>query len=226
MTQSRCMHSGSYSKISIPSQLHDIVKFQKYWKKSAKLLIKESLLKDFFIATGTSETPKKRLINKKVMSNWSWPVLLIDKISTSCFSGTRSHRRLIFRIWSLIGCTLCVLRMKTIESDSFFECVISHGMTQIQNSKYVHDFLSKLVRIYYHYFQTEIIILFQYRGSIIADSHQNFLWLYYSMSFWYNLGLIIFRFMSIKFNSCYDKFARVSMYNISLHIIFFIIINW
>ena len=28
-----------------------------------------------------------------------------------------------------MGCTLCVLSIKTIRSDSFFECVISHGMT-------------------------------------------------------------------------------------------------
>ena len=31
LTQSRCMHSGSYPKISIPAQLHNIVKFQKHW---------------------------------------------------------------------------------------------------------------------------------------------------------------------------------------------------
>ena len=28
-------------------------------------------------------------------------------------------------LWNLIGCTLCVISMKTIESDSVFECVIS-----------------------------------------------------------------------------------------------------
>ena len=34
LTQSRCMHSGSYSKISIPAQQHDIVKFHNIEKKA------------------------------------------------------------------------------------------------------------------------------------------------------------------------------------------------
>ena len=79
-TQSRCMHSGSYPKISIPAQLHDIVKFQKQWKKRAKLLISDRCnhmrkvcQTTFFIATGKKKN-QKRLINKKVLSNWSWPV--------------------------------------------------------------------------------------------------------------------------------------------------------
>ena len=52
-------------------------------------------------------------------------------ICTSCSSGTRSHRRLIFRIIKSHGMYtyVCVLCMKTIESDSSFECVISHGIT-------------------------------------------------------------------------------------------------
>ena len=66
MTQSRWMHSGSYSKISSPAQLHDIVKFQKLGGKSAKLLINVYVIiwgrcvKRLFIATGTSETLKKK----------------------------------------------------------------------------------------------------------------------------------------------------------------------
>ena len=33
LTQSICIHSGSYSEISIPAQLHYIVKFQNHLKK-------------------------------------------------------------------------------------------------------------------------------------------------------------------------------------------------
>ena len=63
------------------------------------------------------------MINKKLCSIEVGWFLLIDKIYTftgGWYSG----------LWTLIGCTLCVLSMKTIGSDSFFECVISHGMTQ------------------------------------------------------------------------------------------------
>ena len=105
LNQSRCMHSGSYSKISILAQLHNIIKFQ----KNAKLLInvrcnhlRKVCLSTFFIATGTSKTLKnqnqKRLITKKLCPIEVGWFLLIDEISTSCSSGTRSHRRLIFRI--------------------------------------------------------------------------------------------------------------------------------
>ena len=38
------------------------------------------------------------MINKKLCSIEVGGFLLIDKICTSCYSGTRSHRRLIFRI--------------------------------------------------------------------------------------------------------------------------------
>ena len=47
------------------------------------------------------------------------PVTLEPEVTGVWYSG----------LWTLIGCTLCVPSMKTIGSDSFFECVISHGMT-------------------------------------------------------------------------------------------------
>ena len=62
------------------------------------------MLNDFFKATGNSETlekKKKRLINKKVMFNWSWlgfanPVTLEPEVTGGWYSG----------LWSLIGlCT-------------------------------------------------------------------------------------------------------------------------
>ena len=34
LTQSRCIHSGSYFKTSIPAQLNNIIRFQKLWKKT------------------------------------------------------------------------------------------------------------------------------------------------------------------------------------------------
>ena len=61
------------------------------------------MLNNFFIATGTSETLKKKNQKKidkqkKLCSiDVGW-FLLIDEICTSCYSGTRSHRRLIFSI--------------------------------------------------------------------------------------------------------------------------------
>ena len=45
----------------------------------------------------------------------------------------------MYLILYFIGCTLystlCVLSMKTIGSDSFYECVISHGMTLSKKPK-------------------------------------------------------------------------------------------
>ena len=76
--------------------------------------------------------PKKnyglRLINKNIMSNLSWPVfanwrnvcilLLWNQKSGGQNSG----------LGNIIGFKLCVLCMKTIGSDLFFDCGISHGM--------------------------------------------------------------------------------------------------
>ena len=60
----------------------------------------EDVFNDFFIATGTIVRPSKeksrKIINKKLCPV-SW-FLLIEEICTSGYSGTRSHRRLIFRI--------------------------------------------------------------------------------------------------------------------------------
>ena len=71
LIQSRWMLSGSYSKISSLAQLHYIVKFQKYWKKSTKLLIfvrynqmRKVCSTTFLIATGTSETLKTKNLKK------------------------------------------------------------------------------------------------------------------------------------------------------------------
>ena len=56
-------------------------------------------------------------------------IVKFKKLCTSCYSGTRSHKSWYSGLCTLIGCTLCVLSMKTIGCDSFFEFVISHGMT-------------------------------------------------------------------------------------------------
>ena len=47
------------------------------------------------------------------------PVTLEPEVTGGWYSG----------LWNLIGCTLCVLSMKTIGSGLFFECVIAHGLT-------------------------------------------------------------------------------------------------
>ena len=55
------------------------------------------------------------------------PVTLEPEVTGGWYSG----------LWTLIGCTLCVLSMKTIVSDTFFECVISHGITLLVDLWYV-----------------------------------------------------------------------------------------
>jgi len=81
LTQSRCMHSDKYSKILIPAQLHDIVKYQNI-EKNAKLLINvrcnhmRKVFSTFYSHWYYWDPQKEKtkiLINKKVMSNWSWP---------------------------------------------------------------------------------------------------------------------------------------------------------
>ena len=54
------------------------------------------------------------------LTKFAHPITLEPEVTGDWYSGF---------IWTLIGCTLCVLSMKTIGSDSFFEYVISHGMT-------------------------------------------------------------------------------------------------
>ena len=84
--------------------LHYIIKLQKYWIKCKKLLINvkcnhmKKVCWTTFHSHWNKRKIKKRLIIKRDMSNWVGWFLLIDKICTSCYSGTRSHRRLIFRI--------------------------------------------------------------------------------------------------------------------------------
>ena len=57
--------------------------------------------------------------NFKNIEKFVNPVNLEPEVTGGWFSG----------LWTLTGCTLCVLIMKTIGSDLFFDCVISHGMT-------------------------------------------------------------------------------------------------
>ena len=52
----------------------------------------------------------------------SWSQIFSQTICTSCYSGTRSHRRLIFSIMNShrINTQACVLSMQTIQGDSIF----------------------------------------------------------------------------------------------------------
>ena len=70
------------------------------------------------------------MLNEKSKKVWSWfgfcyltkfahSVTLEPEVTGVWYSG----------LWTLIGCTLCVLSRKTIGTDSFFECVILHGIT-------------------------------------------------------------------------------------------------
>ena len=59
--------------------------------------------------------------NNTLKKWFAHPVTLEPEVTGGWYSG----------LWTLIECTLCVLSMKTVGSDSFFECVISHGMTLI-----------------------------------------------------------------------------------------------
>ena len=106
---SRCMPSGSYSKISSLAQLHGIVKFQKHWKKA------------------------EGVFNKKIFINKKCPIevgrfLLIYEICTSSYSGTRSHWRLILRIMYSFRTYTSILQR---ENNLIFfakNCAVSGGM--------------------------------------------------------------------------------------------------
>ena len=59
------------------------------------------------------------------LMKFAHPVTLEPEVTGGWYSG----------LWTLVGCSLCVLSMKKIGSDSFFECVISHGMTLLHPDK-------------------------------------------------------------------------------------------
>ena len=83
------------------------------------------------------------------------PVYLEPEVTGGWYSG----------LLNIIGCTLCVLRMKTIGSDSFFDYVISHGMTHCNTVIRMYFLIYSILKAIY-IAEREVIKYFWYHLSI------------------------------------------------------------